>query len=111
MKMKTKTPVLITLVLLITSLISLSCLAQEMIHGVTKAFNPKTETLLLQTSQGEITAHLSQDVDIYVKLRRGEEKITETWEFLKNNLFQGTKVTVEVIEQQVTTIIVVEVPH
>lgn len=91
---------------------SLSC-AEETVTGVTKTYNPQSGILVLITqSQTETTVYISKTVHVYLQTKDDNIAVTEadTWNFLKHNLFKGTKVTLEKIEGKVTTIWVLEVP-
>ena len=83
------------------------------VSGVTKTYNPESGRLVLQTtSQTETSVYIPQTVTVYIKTEDEDIAVAEadTWKFLEDNLFEGTKVTLEKTEGTVTTIWVLEVP-
>jgi len=109
--MKRTIGIIIGCILLMGSMVSSPCSAADRIEGVTVAFNAKTGVLVLHTSQKEVRAYLPQSVNILVKPRLSTEPVPSDWELLHNNLFPGTKVRIDTMDQMVTTIVVLEVPQ
>ena len=98
--------------LMTTLLISSVCFAEIMENGVTKSFNSTSGSLVIQTPSGrETTILIPQTVKGYIKTKNNEDiEVVDVWNFLKDNLFNGTKVTIEKINGVVTAIWVLEVP-
>lgn len=88
-------------------------LAAVTITGVTKTFDPQSGRLVLKTPSGaETTVYIPQTVKVYIKTKDEDIPVADadTWKFLGDNLFKGTKVTLEKTKEGVTTIWVLEVP-
>jgi hypothetical protein len=113
MKMRKKATVIVILILTASWLLPTLCSAAVTMTGITKTFNPQSGRLVLTTqSRTETTLYIPKTVKVYIKTKDGDIAITEadTWKFLADNLFKGTKLTLEKIESTVTTIWVLEVP-
>lgn len=111
--MMKKVTFIIVFTLAASWLIPSICLAAVTVTGVTKSFNPHSGSLVLQTQSGdETTVYIPQTVKVYIKTKDEDILIADanTWKFLGDNLFKGTKVTLEKTEKAVTTIWVLEVP-
>jgi len=109
--MKHKVSVSIACMLLTISLTFSPCAAAELIGEVTSAFNAKTGKLILLTSEGEMVCYLADTAVISVKPKLSTEPVPADWEFLRNNLFAGTKVRIDAVDRTVTSIVVLEVPQ
>jgi len=109
--MKRNAAILIGIVFILGHILSGHCLAAEVIEGVTAVFNPAIGALTIQTSEKEIRVYLSETVDIQVTPRLGSEPVPADWDFLRHNLFAGTKVSLEISNGIVTCLIVTEVPQ
>jgi len=109
--MKHKVIVSIACMLLTISLTFSPCAAAELIGEVTSAFNAKTGKLILLTSEGEMVCYLADTAVISVKPKLSTEPVPADWEFLRNNLFAGTKVRIDAVDRTVTSIVVLEVPQ
>ena len=93
-------------------LVSSVCFAEKMENYVIKSFDSISGRLVLQTPSGDETiVSIPQAVKGYIKTKNNEDiEIFDVWNFLKDNLFNGTKVTIEKIDGVVTAIWVLEVP-
>ena len=102
---------LISCILLTMSLGCSPCFAVEVIGGLTSTFNAKTGELVLLTSEGQVTVYLPQTVGISVKPRLATQPVPADWTFLRNNLIEGTRVSIELLDKLVTNIVILEVPQ
>ena len=109
--MKHKVIVSVACVLLVISLSCSPCAAAELTGEVTSSFNAKNGKVVVLTSEGEVSVYLPRTVDILVKPRLRKEPVPADWDFLRNNLFAGTKVKIQITDQLVTSIVVLEVPQ
>lgn len=110
--MKKRPVVFIILILTVLWLIPSLSFAEMTVTGVTKTFNPQSRRLVLTTtSQTETTLSIPQTVTVYIKTKTEDIEVADVWKYLGDNLFKGTKVTIEKTEGVVTTIWVLEVPH
>jgi siroheme synthase len=92
-------------------LISALVYAAEMVTvaGVAKSFDAKTGRLVLQTaSQSEAIFSIPQRVQVYMGAK-GE--VVNAWQFLQNNLGNGTKVQLMHSGGVVNAIWIMEVPR
>ena len=90
-------------------LISTVLYAAEMVAGVAKSFDAKSGRLVMQTaSQSEAIYSIPQRVRVYMGAK-GE--VADAWQFLQNNLGNGTKVQLMHSGGVVSTIWILEVPR
>ncbi|MCD6152135.1 MAG: hypothetical protein J7J70_10885 [Deltaproteobacteria bacterium] len=105
MMLKTKIGlVVMVVVFLLASSLSFS---QIVIYGEVKDFNFHTGEVVLQTEMGESIFYLSQSTKAYLK----SKKYPKGWEFLKDNLLNGTKVKIITLGESVAEIFVLEIPQ
>ena len=94
-------------------LIASPSLAEVQVNGVVKSFNAQSGRLVFKTQSGAETAvTISQTVKVYIKTKNEDVEVADVDkpQFLKHNLFKGTRITIEKIEGVVTTLWIVEVP-
>ena len=110
--MKKKVALFAFFILVASWLIPSLCFAEGTVTGVTKTFDSQSGRLALTTtSQTETTVTIPQTVKVYIKTKTEDIEVADAWKYLGDNLFKGTKVTIEKTEGVVTTIWVLEVPH
>jgi hypothetical protein len=104
--------IVMILVLMATLLVSSVCFPEIMENYVTKSFDSTSGSLVLKTQAGtETTVSIPQTVKGYIKTKNNEDiEVVDVWNFLKDNLFKGTKVTIEKKGGVVMAIWVLEVP-
>jgi hypothetical protein len=101
----------IVFILAASMLISSVCFAETQVTGVTTSFDPDSGRLVLQTqSRSATTVSIPQTVKVYLMTNTEAREGAEAWKILKDNLFKGTKVQLEMSERAVTAIRIVEVP-
>ena len=110
--MRKKALGIVVLILMTSWMIPSLSLAAVTVTGVTKSFDYTSGKLVLQTPSGrETTISIPQTVKGYIKTKNNEDiEVVDVWNFLKDNLFSGTKVTIEEIDGVVMAIWVLEVP-
>ena len=102
---------IIVFILAVSVLISTFCFAETQVTGVVKSFDPQSGSLVLQMqSGGETTVSIPQTVKVYLMNNTEPIEGTEAWKILKDNLFKGTKVQLEVSGGSATAIRILEVP-
>lgn len=109
--MKRNVAILIGVIFFVSHVFLSYCLAAEVTEGVTVDFNATTGSLILQASEKEVRVYLPETVAIQVTPRLGSEPVPADWDFLRHNLFTGTKVRLEVINRAITRLIITEVPQ
>jgi hypothetical protein len=110
-----KAIVFIVSILATVLLVSAALYAAEMVTGVAKGFDARSGRLVLQTAtQQEATFSIPQTVRVYLAAKGKDTKDTEVadaWQFLQNNLGNGTKLQLAHVGGVVTTIWIMEVPR
>jgi hypothetical protein len=99
-------------ILAVALLIATCCYADNMVSGIVTSFDAKTGRLIMQTSsQSEATFSIPQSVKVYLRADGKDIEFADSWQFLRDNLMQGTKVQMLRIEGSVITIWILEVPR
>jgi hypothetical protein len=107
-----KVTVFIASIFVASLVMSSVCSAQQTITGVVKTFNAKTGTVVIQTaSQKDATFSVSQTVVVFRKANGKDIQVAEAWQFLKDNLMNGTKVQLKQLAGTVVTIWILGVPQ
>jgi hypothetical protein len=99
-------------VLAATLLMAGICYGNEMVSGVVKSFDAKTGSLVMQTAtQKEAAFSIPQTIKVYFRVKGKDLEVTDSWQFLKDNLMKGTKLDLMEVSGTVITIWIVRIPQ
>jgi len=103
---------LVVCIMMAALLCATCCFANEMVAGVVKSFDAKSGRLVMQTaSQREANFSIPQTAKVYLRAKAKDIEITNSWQFLQDNLMKDTKVQLMAAGGTLVTIWILRIPQ